>query len=55
MDFRREEESEKEVFLMEYAQDVTMRDHISILQRSFETRTEVGKSVNTLRHLTRGM
>lgn len=40
MDLRREEEIEKEVFLMECAQDVTIRDQMSILQRSFQTRKE---------------
>ena len=41
MDLRREEEIEKDVFLMECAQDITIRDQMSILQRSFQTRNQV--------------
>jgi hypothetical protein len=41
MDLRREEEIEKDVFLMECTQDVTIRDQMSILQRSFQTRNQV--------------
>ena len=45
MDLRREEEIEKDVFLMECAQDVTIRDQMSILQRSFQTRNQVCRSI----------
>ena len=45
LDLKREEEMEKDVFLMECAQDVTIRDQMSILQRSFQTRGQVGNSI----------
>ena len=41
MDLRRDVDVEKDAFFMECAQDVTMRDQLAILQRSFQTKNQV--------------
>lgn len=40
MDLRREEEEDKDAFFAECTQDMTIRDQLSILQRSFQTRNQ---------------